>query len=263
MSTIDTAAILNQHNSRALEIASQKKVVPDISPNDMLFDFLARVVFSADSSKAIDAYFNGGEDCASKFAALCREHLQPPGPSSVLEFASGYGRVARFAKHVLPETNWICSDVHPQAVDFISSKLGMEASLSVSEPGAWTLHREFDVVFALSFFSHMPATTFAPWLARLFRNVKPGGVLIFTTHGSASLHMWRTVGMQAAFDQRGFYWNSNSDQRDLDPVDYGTSAATVAFVERAVQAIPGAELIRFQQAYWWGHQDLYVVSKRA
>ena len=41
---------------------------------------------------------------------------------------------------------------------------------------------QFDVVFALSFFTHMPKSTFGRWLARLPRG-PPSGQLAFTTHG--------------------------------------------------------------------------------
>jgi hypothetical protein len=34
---------------------------------------------------------------------------------------------------------------------------------------------------------------------------------------------------------------------------------TLSYVQRALQSVPKAELIRFQQALWWNHQDLYIV----
>jgi SAM-dependent methyltransferase len=227
----------------------------------MLFDFLIRAVFLADHPKAVDAYFTGGQACAQRFAALCREHLQSD-PKAVLEFASGYGRVARHAKHVLPATTWTCSDVHPRAIEFNADRLGLDSFISPSRPEGWTIERRFDVVFALSFFSHMPDATFTPWLERLFSTVEPGGILVFTTHGAISVRNMKAGGLDAKFDENGFYWNAQSDQRDIDSTDYGTSAVTLNYVQRALQSLPEAELIRFQQAFWWSHQDLYVVRKR-
>ncbi|BCH07963.1 methyltransferase [Mesorhizobium sp. 131-3-5] len=260
MSDIDIAGILAEQEPLARSIAETKKVAYEISKDDMLFDFFVRAVFPTDHRKAIEAYFTGGEDCAIRFANLCREHLSP-GPSSVLEFASGYGRVARYAMHVLPDAAWVCSDIHPNAIDFLSNKVGVRTHLSSTKPEDWTIEGEFDAVFALSFFSHMPDATFAPWLSRVFTAVKPGGILIFTTHGAVSLRNMRAGGLSAQFDDNGFYWNSNSDQRDLDARDYGTSAVSPDYVQKAVSDIEGAELIRFQQAFWWGHQDLYIVRK--
>jgi len=53
-------------------------------------------------------------------------------------------------------------------------------------PEDLALGRTFDVVFALSFFSHVPEATFGRWLRALFAGVSEGGILIFTTHGLAS-----------------------------------------------------------------------------
>jgi SAM-dependent methyltransferase len=261
MKDIDIAAILNEQRTLACSIAAQMNVVSEINSEDMLFDFLVRAVFPNDHSKAVDAYFTGGQSCAQRFAALCREHLQSE-PETVLEFASGYGRVARHAKHVLPASSWTCCDVHPRAVEFNADRLGLESFISPARPEDWSVERRFGVVFALSFFSHMPDATFAPWLKRLLSTAEPGGLLVFTTHGAISLRNMKSGGFDASFNENGFYWNPQSDQRDLDSRNYGTSAVTQSYVQRALQSLPEAELIRFQQAFWWGHQDLYVIRKR-
>lgn len=256
--TIDIKAILAEQRTLSETLAAQKNVTPEIDPDDMLFDYFIRHLFQADHSKAVDAYFNGGEDCARKFAALCREHLQLD-PATVLEFASGYGRVARYARQVLPETKWTSSDVHQKAVDFIAERIGLESFISPGKPDGWTLDRKFNVVLALSFFSHMPDALFGRWLERVFSAVEPGGLLIFTTHGGITMKNFRAAGLDAKFDKAGYYWNFGTDQRDIDTNDYGTSAVTLAYVQRALMALPRAELVRFQQGFWWGHQDLYVV----
>jgi SAM-dependent methyltransferase len=261
MQNIDISAILDEQRTLSHTIAAQMNVAPEISPDDMLFDFLIRAVFPTDHPKAVDAYFTGGQACAQRFAALCREHLQSE-PKTVLEFASGYGRVARHAKHVLPVTSWTCSDVHRHAVEFNTDRLGLDSFISTSRPEGWTVERRFDVVFALSFFSHMPDATFTPWLERLFSTVEHDGILVFTTHGAISLRNMKAGGFDANFNENGFYWNAQSDQRDIDSTDYGTSAETLSYVQRALESLPEAELTRFQQAFWWGHQDLYVVRKR-
>lgn len=261
MNDINTAAILDQQRALSRSIAAKMNVVAEISPDDMLFDFLVRAVFPTNYPQAVEAYFSGGGDCAQRFAALCREHLQSE-PKTILEFASGYGRVGRHAKHALPTTRWTTSDVHPRAVKFNTEKLGLDSFISSARPEDWIVNRRFDVVFALSFFSHMPDTTFRPWLERVFSAVEQNGILIFTTHGAISLRNMKAGGLEANFNENGFYWNAKSDQLDLDSMDYGTSAVTLHYVQRALQTLPEAELIRFQQAFWWAHQDLYVVRKQ-
>lgn len=257
---IDIKTILAEQRPLSEALAAQRNVIPEIDPDDMLFDFLIRSIFPTDHPQAINAYFNGGEDCARKFAVLCREHLQSE-PRTVLEFASGFGRVARYAKHVLPETKWTSSDVHPKAVDFITDRIGIESFISPGKPDGWTVDRKFHVVFALSFFSHMPNALFGRWLERVFSAVEPGGIFIFTTHGAATVKMLRENGANPTLNEAGYYWDFGTDQRDIDTNEYGTSVVTLAYTQRALSALPTAELIRFQQGFWWGHQDLYVVRR--
>ncbi len=59
---------------------------------------------------------------------------------------------------------------------------GVESYLSSPVPEQLTLPSQ-DVIFAHSFFSHMPETTWARWLKALANALAPRGVLIFTTPG--------------------------------------------------------------------------------
>ena len=162
----------------------------------------------------------------------------------------------------MPGTKWICCDIHPEAVDFIKKSLGLESFLSSTRPEAWSPSRKYDVVFALSFFSHIPDATFVAWLARLLDAVKPGGILVFTAQGEISLQRMRNRRPDAQFNDKGFYWTYHSEQSDLDSKDYGSIVVTKDYVDRGLQSLPLAECLRFQQAFWSQNEDVYVVRKR-
>jgi SAM-dependent methyltransferase len=227
----------------------------EIHPNDLLFDYLLRVSMMGDRERAERAYLDGGLDCARKFAAL---HDEYSGGKKILEFASGYGRVARHIPTLLSEADWTCSDIHPEAIEFIRAKLGLPAFLSAANPTEWR-SKTYDVVFALSFFSHVPDRSFGLWLKALSESVTPSGLLIFTTHGRETARLISSEPIQ--FDDYGFYWATYSDQGDLDSQVYGTSIAKFGYVNRILETLP-LFLIRYQEAFWWGHQDLYVVRLR-
>jgi SAM-dependent methyltransferase len=230
----------------------------DIHERDLLFQYIHRIKFQGDYDKAVRDYFEDGKNCCRRFTQLCAEH-KPKGVKTVLDFASGYGRVARHAAEFMPGVAWTCCDIHPEAVEFLCSR-GLPAIPSTHDPQAWTAPQLYDAVLALTFFSHMPDRSFGPRLRSIFDAVAPGGIMVFTTHGEVTLQeKWRLA--RSCFDSRGFYWQLGSDQPDLDPLEYGTSAVTFGYVYALLRDIPQASLIRYQRGFWWGNQDLYVLQR--
>ena len=91
-------------------------------------------------------------------------------PIKLLEFASGYGCVTRHLKKN-PAYDVVSCDIHPQAVDFLSSRLKVKAIQSVHTPEEFATVDKFDVAFATSFFSHMPKSSFGRWLKALYNSL--------------------------------------------------------------------------------------------
>jgi len=52
----------------------------------------------------------------------------------------------------------------------------------------------------------------------------------------------------------------NSEQGDLDK-ESGSSLTTLDYTIGELFRSVGAPLAAFKSAYWWGHQDLYVVAR--
>jgi len=234
-------------------------LTPVVHERDFLFDYIHRVNYKGDHAAALAHYLRGGEDCCRRFANLCAEH-KPDGVKTVLEFASGYGRVARHAASVMPDTAWTSCDIHPEALEFLRSH-GVQAIPSAKDPRDWVPPQHYDAVLALSFFTHMPDHSFGPWLRRIFEAVAPGGIMMFTTHGEVTVKRILKLPL-SSFDSRGFLWQIGSDQPDLDPQEYGTSFATFTYVYELLRAIPQAILVRYQRGLWWRNQDLYILGRR-
>jgi hypothetical protein len=108
--------------------------ITEIHSNDLLFDYLVRIPMRGDRERATETYLRGGHDCARKFVDLCQELGDL---NSILEFASGYGRVARHVAALAPKLSWTCCDIHSEAVAFIREKIGFPAFLSTIDPAAW------------------------------------------------------------------------------------------------------------------------------
>ncbi len=249
---------MRESESICESIARRYNVCPEIHPQDFLFQYIRDSGRLDTDEKATEEYFNDGANSARKLDNILRD-LCGFGDRQVqlLEFASGYGMVTRHIKNLMPCCLTTSCDIHPQAVQFIQHNLVTEAVLSASEPEDLFFDKTFDVVFALSFFSHMPKDTFSRWLERLASFVKPEGYLIFTTHGLRSQRMFR---MSFKFDDEGFYFRSASEQMDLSTKEYGSTFVTPEYVIGKLTQIANLPLQYFHEGYWWGHQDVYIAK---
>jgi cyclopropane fatty-acyl-phospholipid synthase-like methyltransferase len=221
-----------------------------IHPEDFIFQYLLK------PRAAVTEYFRTGLESVGKLSAVMAETLPYWQTASLLEFASGYGCVSRHVAQIMPRVDMTCCDIHEAAVSFLRDELRVKAELSHRVPEKLELGRQFDAVFALSFFSHMPHATWGRWLKTLVDHTSPNGVVIFTTHGAVSAGHLNVTPID------GYWFGSHSEQEDLDAADYGTAVTTREYVDRQISRIPDAALEIFREAFWWGHQDLYVIRKR-
>ena len=106
----------------------------------------------------------------------------------------------------------------------------------------------------------MPKATWSRWLRALFKTLRVEGSMIFTTHGPASA---RKFLVDASLDDEGFYFKPDSEQHDLEGSEYGTTVTSNRFVVEQLETLENCELRLVRPGYWWGHQDLYLVSRIA
>ncbi len=175
---------------------------------------------------------------------------------SFLDFASGYGRGTRFFARALGPSKVTAAEIDPPAVRFQSEAFGVGGCVSGPDPGDLTLAGAFDVVLAVSFFSHLPEGRFEAWLARLYGLVAEGGLLLFSTHGPGL----RPEG--SAVSASGIAFRPVSETARLDGAEYGTSWVEPGFVRATAARASGGEGRLFEFPYGLcGFQDLYVLAR--
>jgi 2-polyprenyl-3-methyl-5-hydroxy-6-metoxy-1,4-benzoquinol methylase len=210
---------------------------------------------------AVDYYFYDGANSSKMLHRLLTE-ICGYGQKQIrlLDFASGYGCVTRHLKNHIPFCMHTACDIHPEAVRFIEDKLSVNTVLSTHKPEDLNMKKTYDVVFALSFFSHMPKSSFSRWLRKLASIVKPEGFLIFSTHGLVSR---RKHFNKCKFDEEGFYFRHSSEQKDLDTAEYGMTVVRPEYVLEQIFKTPNLTLKYFHEGYWWNHQDIYIAKSTA
>lgn len=234
------------------ELGEKFGVAGSIHPNDFIYQFQLKV--SLTPHLAVHDYFESGFQSTQVLKNLINAFM-PQKKLTLLEFASGYGRLTRHFPNVLPEVDAFACDIHQEAVEYIQT-FGAQSLSSSKTPENFYTGKRFDVVFALSFFTHMPEHTWGRWLRALARQLEPGGILMMTTHGVPAL---KGMGFPD-FDRSGFQFATISEQEDLDTAEYGSTATSFDYVYKQL-ALTELDLIHFREA-GFGYQDLYIMKNR-
>jgi cyclopropane fatty-acyl-phospholipid synthase-like methyltransferase len=240
------------------ELSYKYDVSGEIHEHDFIYEFIKNHPGFPKAEDAIRHYFSNGNNSAEKLKAILSADLgiNINENRSFLEFASGYGCVTRHLLKKLPEFEFAASDIHPEANQFLEKISGCKTVQSHKVPEKYPTHT-YDIVFALSFFSHMPRTTWSRWLQTLVNRLNINGFLIFTTHGLASHKMMNSP----ILEDDGFWFQNNSEQSDLETTDYGTTITSPLFVLNEIHKIKDCKIRLLKTEHWWTHQDLYAVQK--
>jgi SAM-dependent methyltransferase len=242
----------------AKRIGGERGFCGVIHPKDHLLQYLithSSLAIANGPELAIREYFDGGARDAAQVRSLM-QRLGHGAQDPMLEFAAGYGRVTRH----LQNANLVASDIHPDAVFFLQDQLGARSVLSSEHPESFQIGEEFDFIFVLSLFSHLPENLFGPWLATLHSLLRTGGHLMFTTNGLAGASENPLLASSLA-NGRDFAFLSYTDQPDLDASIYGTMVVTPEYVRREVGKLARSKIVSFEEKAWWNTQDEWVVAR--
>jgi SAM-dependent methyltransferase len=231
-------------------------VIRTIHPDDHMFTFM-RDHLQLPHDEAVEGYLLHGRETTDLLRDLLAEYGRATRPTSLLEFASGYGCVTRFMIEACPQLDVTCCDIHAAAIEFLRSQFGVKAVLSDAIPEKFILRRKFDVVFVISLFSHLPKLSWTRWLRRISQRVKRGGLLIFSTHGLTSAAHFNNP----EIGEDGYWFHPVSEQNDLNPFDYGSTITTEAFVRKQLETMRDLQLLSFRPAALRRNQDIYIVHR--
>ena len=139
---------------------------------------MVRVAGTADA----DWFVRSGRAAYDAIAA----HVPLGGLDSVLDFGCGCGRVTRYWSGFAGGVAG--SDLDGPAVAWCRSNLPFARfEQNMLEPPLAFESESFDLVYALSVFTHLTAELQLAWRDELRRVLRPGGFLLVTTHGRSYL----------------------------------------------------------------------------
>lgn len=195
--------------------------------------------------------------------------------TSILEFGCGRGRLAARMMRLAPKASFHGVDVLPDAVAHCRRILPRGTfSLGRSAPPLELPDASFDLIYSYSVFTHLSEPNHKAWLRELARVLKPGGVMMHTTHSEESIvRMARfsranldKYGLSMAPERFGaeapdYHYNVN----DPSMPEYGTTVIRRRYVESRWPELSGLKLLAYSEAavesFPEGCHDIVVLGR--
>lgn len=152
-----------------------------------------------------------GIKACNDFRRALVPHLDLDAVARLLEWGCGAGRLTKHLIDRFPQARVHGADIDGEAVAWAAANLAGEFVQCRHEPPLPYASGHFDLVVALSVFTHLTAPYQQQWLRELHRVLRPGGVLLATAHGEfAARWHFPTADACAAVLTQGF----SADLRD-------------------------------------------------
>ncbi|RKQ92871.1 glycosyltransferase involved in cell wall biosynthesis [Solirubrobacter pauli] len=190
-----------------------------------------------------------------------------------LDFGCSSGRVVRVLEAAYPQAEWHGVDPNEAAIGWALEHLpGIAFSVSPQDPPLAYPDAHFDLVFAISIWSHYAEGAALRWLEEMHRIIRPGGRLVFSTHGLHSVSYYAQTGerspAQLAQIRRALYrrdhWFAAEFGEEGDwgvkHAEWGTAFFTPEWLSRV--ALPAWSLEDFAVGQNSDNQDVYVLRRR-
>jgi SAM-dependent methyltransferase len=147
----------------------------------------ARLVFRVAGTFDRHWFLEGGFRAAESIRAVLLQHeVDIARLESVLDFGCGCGRVLRHFQDLPGQVHGCDRDAG--AIEWCQRNLRRgRFVVNAIEPPLPYRDGQFDLVYALSVFTHLPGRLQQAWMSELRRVMAPGGILLLSVHGSAYL----------------------------------------------------------------------------
>lgn len=187
----------------------------------------------------------------------------------ILDLPCGHGRVLRWLRAKYPQAHITACDLNRGGVDWCAQAYQAQAVYSVTDLAALDLGEPYDLIWCGSLLTHLNWDGWIRFLDFFERQLRPGGVLVFSSHGRQCAD-WVKVGrldyglkpeviprLLSDYRDLGFgyqnYWHTN---------EYGISLVTPQRVMGLLQSRLGLQVLGYAEAAWDGHHDLIACQRR-
>lgn len=169
-----------------VEIKNTRKINSDFQKTQPGFIFPPSFLsYDAYSHTNWPVYYYTGKAHAKYIAQLIKDNLVDQSPV-ICEWGCGPARIIRHMTDYFENADIELQgfDYNPDTINWCKEHIsGVKFDCNTLSPPLPCDENVFDCVYNLSVFTHLSEEMHHQWMKELRRVVKPGGIIIFTTHG--------------------------------------------------------------------------------
>jgi SAM-dependent methyltransferase len=186
-----------------------------------------RVNFNLDKNSFIDG---GNKNALDIVSLLKKVNRNLDSFNNVLDFGCGCGRTLFWLAKYSNKPNYYGTDIDEQAITWSHNNLNF-AKFNVNQALPPLVYKSemFDMIYALSVFTHIDEERQFLWLKELKRILKPGGILILTLHGQ-KVNRKLPFDVKTEFEKRGFLYLKSGADLGIFPRWYQNAYHTETYV---------------------------------
>lgn len=142
-------------------------------------------MISVAGTPSIDWFLESGAAAVACLRQALARHGRELGKcEAILDFGCGCGRVLRHLEPLAARTGICGVDINGASIAWSRKNLPFAATkvCPLAPPLAYA-DGSFDLIYALSVFTHLPENLQLAWMGEMARLLRPGGLLFFTAHG--------------------------------------------------------------------------------
>lgn len=212
-------------------------------------------------------YFGVGADAIRKICSILSV-VNMDTPTHILDFACGYGRVARYLSSAFPNSSLTVSDVMPSAIDFCAKEFNANPILSHPDLSNLSFEKKFSLIWSGSLMTHFSEEKAMKLLNFFESSLEENGVVIFTIHGRFAAHKWETDNPTMQLKETdgkklsALYWDNKFSYADYPHMTaYGMSLTPIDWLIQQLNRMPGLRIVSLIERGWDNHQDIIALMK--
>jgi mutator protein MutT len=194
----------------------------------------ARLRFRVAENSSVLNFFTVGLRTAEQLQeAMACAGFRLQDDAAALDFGCGCGRTLLWLARQFPGVRWHGADVDAESIEWCRASIPGAFSVNGPLPPLPYGESSFDLVYAVSVFTHLSEEHQRAWLPELRRILKPGGLLLLSFH---SKNVWQPLDDASSVERDGFVFRTSSKLKGILPEWYQTAFQSRPSILQALSA---------------------------